>query len=473
MIGRADPPLRPWAVQGIEMMLAGSKGLLFVDAGGGKTRAVLEAFAQSREYCDAERMLVIAPMRVAAHTWPAEIAEWEYDFRWQLLTTKTESIDDAEIYLVHFEALPWLFGKPDLKRKRWLPGSWDLLDWPAKPDWVHVDEVHHFKRASGVRAKTYAKYAPSFARRTGGTGSPAANGYEGLHGILKAVDGGVALGSVDPRDGVFKTGITEFRRRYFDAVVSGRRSRSWTEFTLKHGAAQEIEDAIRPLVTVATDDDWEDELPRVETHTVAVELPPEAIDAYRLMRREAVMEAGGTDLVFAEEARNTKLRQICNGCVYTSRSWEPNDGRYEQIHTAKLDLLPHLLAEGPALVVYEFKHDRDEILDSLRGWDIGTLDGTDDYDTIARWNRGELAALVIYPSEGLNLQKGGNRIIWYGPPHDWKQYDQTNRRLIRLGQPADVVHVYNLCATGTIERDIGRNLAEKERVENRLKEKLK
>jgi hypothetical protein len=466
-------PFRPWAEAAIEHMLGHSGTLMFVDGGGGKTRVVLEAFFQAREHCDSERLLVIAPMKVAANVWPEEIKKWKYPFRYQVLTTKTKTIKDRDVYLVHFEAIPWLFGKPDTARKMWTLGAWDSLDWPQKPDWVHIDEIHHFKRATGVRAKTYSRFADTFARRTGGTGSPASNGYEGLHGIVKAVDGGRALGSLDDRAGTWKSGVTQFRRRYFRAQQSY--ARHWVTYELQDGAASEIEEAIRPLVICATDADWADELPVVTSETISVTLPPDARHAYDLMRREAVMESGGEDLAFAEEATNSKLRQICNGRVYTSRQWEARDGRHLELHDAKIDALRTLVGTQQTIVVYEFKHDREAIKMMLAGSDavFGVLDGVDDYDVIKRWNKKDIQVLLMYPTEGLNLQQGGNRIVWYGPPHDWLKYDQTNRRLARLGQPEDTVFVYHIAAKGTIEQRVSTRLREKEAEERRLKEALK
>ena len=475
----SDAPMRPWAAHAIPRLLDTTEQLLFVDPGGGKTRVLLEAFHQAREGFDAERLLVIAPKKVAANTWPAEIEKWGYDFTWQVLTTQTEVVEPVDVWLTHFEALPWLFGHPNKTRRRWIEGAWNTK-WPCpKPDWLYVDEIHRLKKASGVRAKTLNRYAHEFTRRTGGTGSPASNGYEGLHGIVKAVDLGQALGSVDPADGVFKEGITRFRHRFFHVEPRG----GWQVWVPNDGAREEIQERIRPLVVCVTDEDWAEELPHVESSTHLFELPAHAREQYQLMREEAVLEAGGRDLLFAEEATNSKLRQIANGCVYTAQTWEADRSKYTIVHTAKLEALENELIRigmeeetaSPTIVVYEFKHDKAEIEARFQQhrWEYETLDGTDDYEVIRRWNRGEVPILLMYPAEGLNLQEGGHHIVWYTIPHDWKDYDQMNRRLVRMGQPNDTVYVHHLAAEDTVEQRIARRLDEKAAEENGLKEGLK
>ncbi len=441
---------------------------LFLDPGLGKTLIILATLARLREACDAERILVVAPKRVAASTWPDEIAKWEPligPLTYQLLTTRSKTIVDANITLINPEALPWLFGKPADNGRTWLPGKWQAWGRSSvpRPDMFYLDELHRFKRASGQRFRTLFRFRDHFMRWQGGTGSPAANGYHDLHGQLKMLDGGAALGRT----------VTEFRRKYFNAVPGFR---NYVDYEIKPGAEPQIEAAIRPRITCLRAEDHL-QLPDLVQSTVEIDLPKKAREEYKRMEEEVMLTAPGGDVMFAEEARAAKLRQIAGGHVYTSQSWEENRGQYVQLHREKLkavrDRLEYIGA--PTIVVYEFKHDCREMLSFLGKTfgNIPVLGGVTSDDDAVRfirgWNAGKYRVMLMYPAEGLNLQAGGHNLIWYTPPWDFRVFDQMNRRLLRQGQESDTVFVSLIEARGTIERRVCRQLASKERTEAGLK----
>jgi hypothetical protein len=313
-----------------------------------------------------------------------------------------------------------------------------------------------------VRARTLFRFRDKFFRWHGGTGSIAPNGYHDLHGQLKLLDGGAALGE--------KVGA--FRKKYFDAVPAFRHH---VTYELKDGAAERIQAAIAPRLTCLIADDWM-ELPALVRSVVNVDLPAKVRKQYKLMEDEVILGAPDGDVLFAEEAKTAKLRQICGGHVYTAALGEENRGEYETLHDEKIKALVNRVeAIGrPVVVVYEFRHDAWEIGKALGNPPVlgGVTKDTDAGRIIREWNRGEHPVLLMYPHEGLNLQAGGHHLIWYTPPWDWQKFDQMNRRLRRQGQESDTVFVDLICARNTVEQRVCRVLKSKGEEEFGLKRAL-
>ena len=83
-----------------------------------------------------------------------------------------------------------------------------------------------------------------------------------------------------------------------------------------------------------------------------------------------------------------------------------------------------------------------------------------DDSCIDRWNNGEIPVLLAHPAStayGLNMQRGGNIIIWYGLNWALELYQQANARLNRQGQTKPV-HVYHLLVEGTMDVEVAKAL---------------
>ena len=83
--------------------------------------------------------------------------------------------------------------------------------------------------------------------------------------------------------------------------------------------------------------------------------------------------------------------------------------------------------------------------------------------------------LIAHPascSYGLNLQYGGNIVIWYGLTWSLEQYLQANARLYRQGQKETVV-INHLVMKGTIDEQVMKALQRKEVGQRELIEALK
>lgn len=435
---------------------------LFLDMGLGKTAIVITAFCRMRDAFDISRMLVIAPLRVCLSTWPEEAKKWGSKLRVHYLgDCMNHIIPPGDIFVINPERLGQLFGQPDEERKKWIPGRW--RHWGQKPEMLVVDESTKFKKAGGHRAKTLHRYLDDFGRRVILTGSPTPNGLMDLHGQMMILDKGASL---DKR-------VTYFQKEFFNNDGHG-----WKP---QRDGEERIMEAIRPRVTVLRAEDYL-ELPEFIKTDVPVRMPDHILEALKELKSQIATEVDGVALVELSAAL-TKTRQLINGVVYTSNPFE-NHRKHKKVHDAKLDALFDILDEinRPAMVAYEFRCEREEIAKRLKkqkkkyGIVGGGVPKKDIDQSMKDWNAGKLDVLLIHPQSGghgLNLQAGGNVVIWFSPPWDLEYYDQLNARLRRQGQVADKVFVYHLVGIDTADRRIARVLREKgvtqERILNALK----
>ncbi len=451
---------------------------LFMDPGLGKTAITLAAFTELRERLDVCKVLVIAPLRVCLSVWPEEIEKWD-EFNGLRTTYLGDHITDpdgkaADIYLINPERIGQLFGtrvvvesKAKKKRTVWRPGPW--RDWVGRPEMLVIDESTRFKRSSGVRTKTVNRYLDDFGRRIALTGSPVPNGLLDLHGQMLLVDGGAAL---DPR-------ITYYRKRYFDSELVGRASRKRLTYTLKAGADEQIYDAIAPRVTVLRAEDWL-ELPEEITTDVPVLIPDKVRGMINSLRKDSIVFEDGLEIM-DDGGAHAKERQLVNGVVYTNPPFAKRR-EWKVVHEQKLLALMDLLDEigRPAIVAYEFRCERAEILKRLKGRRVGVVGGGlkagEAMIAIQRWKAGDLDVLLVHPAacgHGLNLQTGGNVVIWFGPPWDLEAYQQLIKRLLRQGQEEDHVLVYHLVGVGTVDRRVVRGLRKKDATQEDVFDALK
>lgn len=395
------------------------------------------------------RVLVIAPLRVAEDTWIREAGKW--DHLQYLKVSKVLGPErerraalaaKADIYIINRENVDWLVNYYGKK-------------WPF--DMVIVDELSSFKSSKARRFRALRKVRPLIKRIVGLTGTPAPNGLMDLWAQVYLLDQGERLGKT----------VTGYRERYF---VPDKRNRttifSWTP---KPGADEAIHDKLTDLCVSMSADDWL-ELPERIDNPVMVKLPPKAGEQYEQLERDLLLPLSGGDVVANTAAGlSNKLLQMANGAVYDENSTA------KIFHNAKLEALEDIIeaADGkPILVFYAYRHDLDRLKVHLSSLNPRTLDNSGD---IEDWNAGRIRVLLAHPGSaghGLNLQDGGNIIVWFGMTWNLEFYLQAIKRLHRQGQLNSVI-VHHLVAEGTVDEDVMAALRCKDERQNVLLEAVK
>jgi len=113
------------------------------------------------------------------------------------------------------------------------------------------------------------------------------------------------------------------------------------------------------------------------------------------------------------------------------------------------------------LVFYGYQHDKDRLLHHLKKLKPRLLQSDKD---IKDWNQGKVQVLLAHPASaghGLNLQTGGNIIIWFGLTWSLELYQQANARLWRQGQKQTVV-IHHIIAKDTIDERVMKALEDKD-----------
>lgn len=388
-------------------------------------------------------------MRVAEDTWSREAGKWDH-LRYlrisKVLGTEKERIEalnrPADIYVINRENTEWLVNYYGRK-------------WPF--DLVIVDELSSFKSPKARRFRALRKVRPLIKRIVGLTGTPAPNGLIDLWAQVYLLDQGERLGKT----------ITGYRERYF---VPDKRNRttifSWAP---KPGAEEAIHKKLSDLCISMRAEDWL-ELPERIDDPVMVKLPPKAWMQYEQLERDLLLPLAGGDVVANTAAGlSNKLLQMSNGAVYDE------NGTAKVFHNAKLEALDDIIeAAGgkPVLVFYAYRHDLARLKDHLAGLGPRTLESSAD---IEDWNAGRIPVLLAHPGSaghGLNLQDGGNIIVWFGMTWNLEFYMQAVKRLHRQGQKNSVI-VHHLVAEGTIDEDVMAALGSKARTQDALLEAVK
>jgi len=441
-------------IRATKLMISNPACGLFLQPGLGKTSISLAAFEVLRSKGYARKLLVVAPLRPAQLTWPAEVEKWtEFShLRVRVLHgPKKDKLlrEDADVYIVNYEGLYWLSCQS--------PSYW--------PDMLVCDESTRLKHPRTQRFKTLKQMIPKFRRRYILTGTPTPNGLIDLFGQIYVLDQGAALGRY----------VTHYRREHFFQV--GFR---WIPLP---GAEKRIRDLIAPIV-MHLDAKDHIQLPPLIKNDVLVPFPGAMRDMYRRMKNDLVVALhAGTVTAKNAGVLTTKLRQLTGGAVYLDEELEPGvplagKRRVEVVHEAKLDALEELIEElsgEPIIVVYEYEHERDRILERFPDAVHFTGSRKRVTELERAWNAREVPILVVHPqsaAHGLNLQDGGNTLAWFSLPWNLELYDQMIDRIWRSGQKKRVV-VHQLIVEETVDRTVRRALDAKARTQADLLAMLK
>lgn len=400
---------------------------LFLDMGLGKTVTTLTAIRDLMyDAFEVKRVLVVAPLRVARDTWPDELRKWNH------LKELTCSVvvgtvaerrralqQDADIYIVNRENLAWLYEN-------------SRLDF----DMVVLDELSSFKNHQSKRFRAMKAMRPKVKRIVGLTGTPTGNGLMDLWAEFRILDMGERLGRY----------ISQYRNLYFKP--DKRNGMVVYSYKPLPGAEEAIYHQISDITMSMKATDYL-EMPELVSVAKEVRLSETEKKRYDELKKSLVLELPGGEVTSANAASLTlKLSQMANGAIYT------DDKNVVNIHDRKLEALEDLVesANGKSvLVAYWFKHDKDRIRERMEARELKEL------QDFADWNAGKIPVALIHPASaghGLNLQKGGSILIWFGLTWSLELYQQTNARLWRQGQADKTVIIQHIVAKDTIDERI-------------------
>lgn len=436
---------------------------VFLDMGLGKTVSTLTAINELMfGYLDVKKVLIVAPKRVVESVWEEESQKWEHlkHLTFSKITGNEESrcqalYKEANIYLVSRDNILWLckkFGYSDNPRMK------KFADLPF--DMVVVDELSSFKAHNSKRFKALRSARPTMKRFVGLTGTPAPNGLLDLWAQMFLIDMGMRLEKT----------ITSYRGKYFKPGRSN--GMVVYEYKLLPDADKTIQSKISDVCISMKANDYL-ELPECTYNYIRVPLTPELKKKYIDFERENVLDVVDEETheisAINAGALSNKLLQFCNGSVYDE------EHNAIQVHDLKIQALKDLVEDSqgqPILVAWSYQFDRDRILEELKSYNPRELKTKKDIDD---WNEGKVQVLITHPASaghGLNLQKGGHIIVWFGQTWSLELYQQFNARLMRQGQKNHVI-IHHLVMADTHDEDTIKALNSKCKTQDALMASIK
>lgn len=437
----------------IDFIIRNPVAAILLDMGMGKTSLTLMAiYRLMYEEFEVSRVLIIAPLRVAKNTWPAEIEKWEQLSGLQYSVVvgtpaqrKKALGTDADIYIINRENLTWLVESSGV------PFDFDMLV---------IDELSSFKSWQSKRFKSFMKVRPLARRVVGLTGTPSSNGLMDLFAEFKVLDMGKRLGRF----------IGQYRLDYFKPDrMNGPIVYSYKPLP---GAEEKIYAKISDITISMKAADYL-EMPELVVSEYPVYMDAEEQGIYDAMKENLVIGKPEEEITAANAASlSGKLSQMANGAVYS------DNGEAVQIHGRKLDALEDIIESAcgkPLMVVYWYKHDYSRIAERLSS--LGVMYEKLDTDaSIRKWNAGELPVAMVHPASaghGLNLQGGGSAMVWFGLTWSLELYQQTVARLWRQGQTSGTVVIQHIITRGTVDEQIMGALRSKDTSQAALIEAVK
>ena len=441
--------LRPYQNEAVTFLYERDRAMILAPVGAGKTAITLTAMLEMKREGHARRWLVVAPKRVCTDVWPVEVAKWAPSLSYSVAVgtstqRKAALSSSSDIVVVNYDNL-------------------DKLPQDLAFDGVVFDELTRLKNPSGKRFKAFYKMLDRFPVRWGLTGSFTSNGLEDVFGQCKVVDEkllGRAKGA--------------FLQQYFVCI-----NRDFGDWQPRRGALEQVMARIRPATFVLEPGVYKDKLP--PCHVVEMRSDMDRT-AYEKMKKDYLVELGGAEITALTAAAVTsKLQQMAGGWVYDTVS-EASDKAgvfksYKYAHwfsTHRFDMLDEILEgnqQDNTILVYNFVEELAQL--KTRYPHLWTLD--DGADVVKRWNDGKIKLLAVHPKSaghGLNLQYGGNKMVFLSLPWSLELYEQTVGRIHRGGQERDV-WVYVMLTNKTIDERIWSALADKRAISDIALEELK
>lgn len=401
-------------------------------------------------YMRIQKVLIIAPKKVAEIVWPDEIRKWDHlnHLTYSLVAgtakeRKAALMKEAQLYIVSVDNVAWLVA---------LYGGGKL---PF--DMLIVDESSMFKNHQSQRFGALKQIRPLIDKVVILTGTPSPNGLIDLWAQIYILDRGARLGST----------ITAYRERFFyPAKVNGF---TVYKYEPQEGAKEKIYGLIGDICISMSGKDYLD-LPEVIYNYIPVQLDQKTYSAYEdfeYTQLYTIAQTGTEISPVNAAALNNKLTQFANGALYDEdKVWHP-------VHNEKIEALKEIVATSQGkslLVLYWYQSDLERLKQAFPH--AVQLKGRKE---VEQWNNGQIEMGLMHPASGghgLNLQDGGHIGVWFGLTWDLQLYQQACARLPRPGQKEQVIW-HHLIAKGTIDEDIMKALKLKDAGQNALMEAIK
>lgn len=415
----------------------GSPAMGFLLAPGlGKTSIILFIFKILKKLGLVDHLVVLAKKKIVYNVWKQEIRKWRLPFSVSILhgSKKDARLEKRrDVLLMNYEGLPWLATK-----RKWFKTAGRLM--------LAFDESSKVRNTNTIRFRTLRKLLPYFDRRYILTGSPVPKGLMNLFGQIYVLDQGQSLGKY----------ITHFRNEYFQP--SGYMGYDWQ---IQKGGAKRMYRRISHLVVRYGHDQLD--LPPMTPLYKRVDLEPKALKRYRAMEKEFIIQMKDGEITAANAAvASGKCRQIANGGIWTG---EGEERKWKWMHDEKCEALVDLLNElegEPALVGFEYHHDKYRIQKYLKKhapqfanapFVDGALKPKAEKKLLKQWDNGDLPVLfgqIGATAYGLNLQGKGGIVIYFSMTWNLEDYEQFYQRVWRQGQTRRVL-VYHIVANDTVD----------------------
>jgi len=436
--------LRPYQELAADFIYEHDRAMVLAPVGAGKTAITLTGMWEMLRDRHVKRFLVLAPKRVCTDVWPAEQPKW-----------------------APFMSLAVAVGTPKqrlaaLKSKaQVVVTNYDNIQWLAEQqlnfDGIVFDELTRLKNPSGTRFKSLLKVMEPMRVRWGLTGSFTSNGLEDVFGQCKIID-----------QNLLGRSKGAFMQTYFVLM-----NPEFGEWMPRPHALSKVMQKIKPATYVLEPGDYKDKLP--PCHHVEMMCKMD-LTPYNKLKKDFVLD---TITAINAGVVTGKLQQLASGFVYDTKTVaSETPGKFTVTQTPvwfsshKFDRLEELLEENQhanTIIAYSYK---EELAELKRRFSVTTLD---DDDAIARWNAGKVRILAVHPKSaghGLNLQHGGQHMVFLSLPWSLELFEQTVGRLHRSGQRHDV-WVYVLMTEKTVDEKIWAALHTKQAVSEIALEALK
>ena len=421
-------------VRTTQHILSNPRCLITSDPGTGKTRAVIDAFAQR-----GGRMLVLAPLSILQASWGDDINKFAPHLTYSIAYAKNRAkvfanSKDVDIVITNHDAAKYLAKNPALLQAF---------------DTICIDEFTAFKNKDSQRSKALVKLVQPLDYRIAMSGTPNSNTILDIWHPTLVIDDGERLG-----------------RRYYSFrshVCTPKFNGFANEWIDKEDSEQIVAAQLSDINIRYALEDCID-MPEQSVHTMYVELPKNIRAAYETLAEDSVLYTGTTTInAINAGAKVKKLLQLCTGAIYDA------EGKSQEIHQERYDLVIDLVEHRKhSLVAFNWRHEREALvaLAEKRGIKYSVIDGDTPAhkrgDIVDRLQAGQLQVVFAHPQSaghGLTMTKATS-VIWASPTYNAEHYQQFNRRIYRAGQ-TQKTEVIQIASKDTWETEVYKKLEAK------------